>query len=66
MYRPKGWENQYQRNINDWGTIIDPRHDAFEAGADAMLEALIDRAQYINKQVYRTSGWTVFIPEVEE
>ena len=70
MYRPEGWENPYENHsavLKEMGNEI-----AYEAGADAMLEALctdenridcID--QYGTEPPNKVRGWLVFIPKEE-
>ena len=70
MYRPKGW-----KTIPLWSRIYNGRpitssHKAFEAGADAMLEALCtdeNRMDCIDQHGMdppkNVKGWLVFIPE---
>ena len=42
MYRPKGWKTiPLWSRLRD-GTPITSTHEAFEAGADAMLEVLLE------------------------
>ena len=82
MYRPKGWKNLYQRedNVVEYDWLLCYR--AYEAGADAMLEALILRGGIVRVIKDSTKndwlvlpdkistpnkkGWLVFIPEEEE
>ena len=61
MYRPDGWKNPYPENIMDrWS------EEAFEAGADAMLEALRNKDVFPkSKAEFLKRGKTVFIPGEE-
>ena len=77
--RPEGWENPY--NFMTGGAIppYEKQSQAFETGADAMLEGLKKHAlNYIVKGKHEQlvedgfitweneqSGWIVFIPEEE-
>jgi len=47
-WRPEGWKNEHIASAS--GEPIYPEHQVFEAGADAMLEAL--RRQGIDQKVY--------------
>ena len=67
MYRPKNWKNPF-KGVKWTGDdhLVD---DAYEAGADAILEALKERGKY-NTAGYGTTdfpqareGWFVFIPD---
>ncbi len=40
-WRPKDWNNPYYVTIDSSGLQFCKHHDCFEAGADAMLEAII-------------------------
>jgi hypothetical protein len=69
-YRPDGWQNPYPEVIGDSYGV-----DAYEAGADAILEALIgkgkrvvvsDKIISIPSFIYKKSGTLVFIPDEEE
>ena len=67
MYRPKGWENPYKK----WGVP----EDAYEAGADAMLEGLKKASvrhiispseiSFWGVSTGVKTGYLVFIPEEE-
>ena len=71
MYRPKGWRNGYSKEREEDGMLS--RYEIFEAGADAILEALRkDRASFENPDASepltfdltkKQSGMWVFIPE---
>ena len=62
MYRPKDWKNPYEpdgcevssNQMIDAGEI---EHNAFEAGADAMLEAL--KKQGVTDEFYRNEDGEV-------
>ena len=49
MWRPKDWDNPYLQQ-DDKGDYIDNR--VFEAGANAMLEALEKEGHYIDASKY--------------
>ena len=80
MYRPKEWENPYQGGWarDDEGSLYpitqDAESDAFEAGADAMLEALKGKkdSEYWKAKWEEiclkppVNGWLVFIPDEEK
>lgn len=56
MYRPKGWET-----IPSWSRICDGRpitstHEAFELGADAMLEGLIKKGCNFTRHPIKIMG----------
>ncbi|MCJ7576486.1 MAG: hypothetical protein MUO80_07450 [Dehalococcoidia bacterium] len=64
-YRPPNWENPH-------GVAL--QFDAFESGADAMLEALKKKGAWMTPEQMRLLaperkypyGWIVFIPEDKE
>ena len=72
MWRPDNWAEEYLLAYKEehsgegryeWAT---PERAMFEAGADAMLEALKKKGEYRdNKAIISSSknGWVVFIPE---
>ena len=76
-YRPEGWENPYHITEKALGTEVKfnqyPEFEVFEAGADAMLKALIRKGVSTNSfrpnsnPIYitnpRKNGVYVFIPE---
>ncbi len=70
MYRPKGWENPFPDEPREH--IRGGVHNAYEAGADAMLEALrkeTEEPNYtedLNQRVLRGNGKLVFIPDEEK
>ena len=83
MYRPEGWENPYVKcnevckKLYNGKPFNAVEMAAFEAGADAMLDALKepDNSIYVGKKSLEnnillpkilTTGWLVFIPEGEE
>lgn len=77
MWRPDDWKNPHtpmQKNrfvdlADAWfRDISDKRHRAYEAGADAMLEALRKGATRVNNigDVPKGKGVIVFIPEEAE
>ena len=59
MYRPKDWKNPYKRVLLD--NCIE--EVVFEAGADAMLEALQKEGEANSYVPGRGRGWLVFIPD---
>ena len=70
MYRPKNWINPYLQRAES-GDWVDSK--TFEAGADAMLEALKKEGTHtINHNVIPVTipgvgkGYVVFIPDEEE
>ena len=73
MYRPEGWFNPHELTdliYNPELQIIDKSlSDAYEAGADAMLEALKAQGVYNSSGYGRTDfprasfGWFAFIPD---
>ena len=76
MYRPKGWKNPndvFHNALDGIYSVQDAEYEAYEAGADAILESLctvenrmvcID--QYGNDKPKNVKGWLVFIPESEQ
>lgn len=58
MWRPENWGNPYAPADYPSGVV-----SAYEAGADAMLEAL-RRGGTAERQLGR-DGWLVFIPDEE-
>lgn len=59
MYRPEGFKNPYEfiPENNDRGVYYDnPEYTAFEAGADAMLEA-IKKNGYVTSGALTNAGW---------
>ena len=40
MYRPEGWENPHSLTTNNRYMGVFDKHYAYEAGADAILEAI--------------------------
>ena len=75
-WRPENWENKYDKE--EWHTEVDWQLEdlaiAYEAGADAMLEALKEggyRTEYIptSEMAKNTGklkfgkGWLAFIPD---
>ena len=76
MWRPKeGWNNPFHKTGDfehgwmAWNEQLE--FSAYEAGADAMLEALKKEGQYwgkfVAKPAFNTTkiGWLVFIEETE-
>lgn len=74
MWRPKGWENPYQIQLDaiSSGTGIDGRQgnilkgasDTFEVGADAMLKAIRERGFIIGESLRKVGhGWATFDPK---
>lgn len=79
-WRPEGWKNPYFRS-GDFGDgqiswNEQPEFSTFEAGADAMLEALKKEATYLKNDgtapygyvlgkilKLAEKGWLVFIPD---
>ncbi len=68
-WRPKDWKNPHPKSsCHDFGlgdtTVYGWEHDMYEAGADAMLDALRERPDtlYINL-IEREKGWLVLIPD---
>lgn len=74
MYRPEGWKNPH--NVHDVVQYMpQPKtarieREAFEAGADAMLEGLKKEGQptdrcngRVSKALLKKKGYLVFIPE---
>jgi len=80
MYRPDGWENPYKKQVllltaserHEDAYAQLKFHDAYETGADAMLEGLIREAQRVHeleslseqhiRRAFGKGTW-VFIPE---
>jgi hypothetical protein len=77
-WRPNGWKKYHERYKSLTSTeyipesITYPRTmpDAYEAGADAMLEALLRKSEYTAFDIGKTfriptdvKGWLVFIPD---
>ena len=63
MWRPKDWKNPYEpigADLKKMGNQI-----AFEAGADALLEALIGNNQLDHIEVMGKKCKVVFIPDEE-
>ena len=66
-WRPEGWENPH----SNLGPGFDLAHTAFEAGADAMLEALKKKGAWMTPEQLTLLapdrqypyGYLVFIPE---
>jgi hypothetical protein len=76
MWRPNGWFNEYLPDNNEHMCCFEPGH-AFEAGADALLEALkhskysarVDFGQVainIPQEESQRKGTLVFIPDEVE
>jgi len=61
MYRPENWVNPHDLSGEKYIGLLD-KHYAFEAGADAMLEALKHRVG--SRRNKGNSGWLVFIPDI--
>ena len=67
-WRPKGWKNLWDKQPSDCLATPSP---VWEAGADAMLEALKAKGAYMTPEQMRLLapdakygyGWLVFIPE---
>ncbi len=58
-WRPDDWENPYYDEDSSGLKRADIGYDEFEAGADAILKALTDKPL-----MRTTTGWLIFIPEV--
>ena len=56
MWRPKGWVNPNEEyyNVCDVPTVQDAEYEAYEAGADAMLKALITKP-------YKVIEWNCYV-----
>jgi hypothetical protein len=64
-WRPDGWNNLYDSQEPAWYDAMSSEHsDAFESGADAMLEALRAIGREGNIPVF--GGVLVFIPDDKE
>ena len=71
MHRPKNWENPFEEyhNALDVPTVQDCEWEAFEAGADAMLEALKERGFVFHENgefqlpITTSTDFEVFIPD---
>ena len=71
MYRPEGWSNPFKETMVMPSTGVYRfgfQHDAFEAGADAMLEALIALPlsqeinwEYMNSDTYGSIGLKILM-----
>ncbi len=85
MWRPKGWRNIWKEDMPTFSLDTPEsikaaeenwmiRAEQFEAGADAMLEALKQKGSYFAKgqafdgfEFHKTNtGWLVFIPSDED
>ena len=77
MYRPEGWENpelEFEKKQEDWrkhgivaSCAFSTPANAYEAGADAMLEGLKkDKESCYVDRYNEPKGWLVFIPEEKE
>lgn len=66
-WRPEGWENPYLTDVFDpkYESPMMYEHDAFEEGADAMLEALknLPRQSFVSTTPVIKSGFYIFIPD---
>lgn len=61
MYRPKGFDNPHIWVDDDGFDVYGEHYDAYEAGADAILEALWERGlRDFDKPI---KGKLVFIPD---
>jgi len=66
-WRPEGWKNEHIASAS--GKPINPEYQVFEAGADAMLEALRNIGAKVNKgeapilYYVPSKGTLVFIPD---
>lgn len=74
MWRPDDWKNPYLKPQPDRKAYTHIYYDIYEAGADAILKALTEKAHYASREkgninyyshIY-DSGWMVFIPEIKE
>lgn len=72
MWRPEGWENPYiDPSTKPEGSFITTFHHIYEAGADAMLEALKNKSPILTSEQMKLIapdrkfryGWLVFIPD---
>lgn len=52
MWRPKNWENHYAFMTGGAIPTYENQYQAFEAGADAMLELLKREGKYIDASKY--------------
>ena len=66
--RPEGWENPYEKPIRDGVTWNKEVVEAFEAGADAMLEAIwkMARESPTKTFTFSTLPLSVFISDEEK
>jgi len=70
MWRPDNWQNPYKycpkEMLVDSPDYLDSdMHEAFEGGADAILDALISRPGTRRWGYHNNDGWLVFIPKEE-
>jgi len=66
-WRPEGWEVIYTEELDDPVAQSWVWEEAFEAGADAMLKALINESERVNSSpVLLGEGIWVFIPEEDD
>ena len=74
MYKPEGYKNPYPYNPEPTPTLPNTAYNAYEAGADAMLEGLMTGvryrvvAEYVDGKeltIDSKNGYLVFIPEEE-
>jgi hypothetical protein len=67
MWRPEGFKNPYYEDtLNPHGCLIRNGYRIFEAGADAMLEALKAKGTYFTEPIEpfsKVKGWIVCIPD---
>jgi len=78
MWRPKEWgnPNEEYHNVCDVPTVQDAEYEAYEAGADAMLEALKKDKHIMtpaqmelllpDRKYPPRNGYLVFIPDEEK
>jgi len=57
-WRPEGWQKQEKYNY-----YLEIDEDVFEAGADAILDALKKVGEKLYNSEDRVVGWEVIIPE---
>ena len=78
MWRPEYGDNPFKEGVIYSHNKMQEQHRVYEAGADAMLEALKEIGIHVDRETTVTNnitpdtfrqfeyGWLVFIPEGEE